>query len=668
MSSERANRSEWTPEMDDSPWGEAYQKDLPSFNPERREDDESDRSEVSERDIAIRMLDLSDERQDEYSDWLNQINQGNLHGDAINEYNKYLDEQYLIDGPDALARWQEELESSLKTLQKQDELVIKGLEDLERPENAGKTIDEIFADKAEESRKRIDSLVASGAWDGRLNDAQRNMYLQNRDGFQDLAEWAPFLRSALKQEADGGITREIVQDVLEDESQSETLLDVKEKQSLLGNVNLKRIVQGAQIAVAATENDYYQYLKRVARKEAIPYEELLSGVREAIKESRFGKNKDRVKFYHSTSMDNLSDILSSGGELLSRSKRREQGEDISGLPWSSSENIQFSCDSFDEKGELIQSGYGAGRGASGGEISFVFGKDLIDEETFDAASSYPTVEAVGLSEKCLGIIVKDSSKVETVRDLLKRYNMKIPVYAADSYDPKSTSRELWEEKTRLSETNTTEGDDGEQALEDEPRLDIKPKIESDDLFDSGERGEASAETEVEDEKMSQSSKERPAANSEAELQAVRGAIESIHLETEQLFAMAKGSLSMEQAAGYLLISNQQMVSLTDEHIEVLKGVRSVEQVKLQTGAYDEQMKRAYGSSMNAIKVIRDKAQVLPTVLKGPIFRYCQKIENTLAAVMSTVTYEDGKIHSTPVEKQNADEEELGNIVKEEMLM
>lgn len=158
------------------------------------------------------------------------------------------------------------------------------------------------------------------------------------------------------------------------------------------------------------------------------------------------------------------------------------------------------------------------------------------------------------------------------------------------------------------------------------------------------------------------------ANSEAEVRTIIGTLESVRPDMQQLFAMSKGSLSMEQAAGYLLISNQRMMDSTDIYTEVLKSAQAVEQIKQAVTIYDQQIGIDYSSSMNAINLIRQKAQTLPIALKGPMLTYCQNIENALEQIMSTVQKKDGKIHNTPAEKQVADDQELEDVFEEELSM
>ena len=70
--------------------------------------------------------------------------------------------------------------------------------------------------------------------------------------------------------------------------------------SLLEESKLNSIAQTARMKALATEDDYYRYVRGVAKREGLQYEDLLSAVREKNKKQRFGEQKDSIKFYHST--------------------------------------------------------------------------------------------------------------------------------------------------------------------------------------------------------------------------------------------------------------------------------------------------------------------------------------------------------------------------------
>lgn len=199
-------------------------------------------------------------------------------------------------------------------------------------------------------------------------------------------------------------------------------------------------------------------------------------------------------------------------------------------------------------------------------------------------------------------------------------------------------------------TDTTSGSENEaeeKVTEIDGRLDLQPDGSADD---------------------SESLQNELMANSETEVREILGLLESMQPDVRQLFTMSRGSLSAEQAAGYLLTSNQNMSELSAEYINVLQKGRSFAEIKQFTAAYNTEMNTNYTHTTNAIKVIRDKAQTLPNNLRGSMLFYCQDIENTLASIMTTIKQKDNQTHNTPTEKLKADNQELRETIEEEMSM
>lgn len=196
-------------------------------------------------------------------------------------------------------------------------------------------------------------------------------------------------------------------------------------------------------------------------------------------------------------------------------------------------------------------------------------------------------------------------------------------------------------------TNSSEGKTEEKVTEIDERLDLQP---------NGSAGDSES---LQDELMS---------NSETEVREILGLLESMQPDARQLFAMSRGSLSAEQAAGYLLTSNQNMSELSAEYANVLQKGRSFAEIKQFAAAYNTEMNTNYTHTTNAIKVIRDKAQTLPNNLRGPMLFYCQNIENTLASIMTIIKQKDNQTHNTPIEKLKTDDQELRETIEEEMSM
>ena len=127
-------------------------------------------------------------------------------------------------------------------------------------------------------------------------------------------------------------------------------------------------------------------------------------------------------------------------------KEKKRGIDISNLLWSSSSNVQFSRD-YIENGRITVSGYKGGRGATACDVTFVFGKGLYDEDTFDCSSVYPTVSSVNIKDKCLAIIVNNNINKEIVEKKLVDNNMsEISIYISNEWNINITPYELEENK------------------------------------------------------------------------------------------------------------------------------------------------------------------------------------------------------------------------------
>ena len=115
----------------------------------------------------------------------------------------------------------------------------------------------------------------------------------------------------------------------------------RETADAISREELSKIAQSSRNLAAGLESDYYRYVRSQARKHDMPYEDLLAAVRQENKDFRFGGDlRSKTKFYHSTSLESLGAILASG-QLLSRSERAKQGEDLSNIPGSSSERCSL---------------------------------------------------------------------------------------------------------------------------------------------------------------------------------------------------------------------------------------------------------------------------------------------------------------------------------------
>ncbi len=395
---------------------------------------------------------------------------------------------------------------------------------------------------------------------------------------------------------------------------------------------LNSVAQGSINVARGVEADYYRYIRSQAKKEGVPADEMLAEVRAINKERRFGKNKDNIKFYHSTSIDRLSSILESG-QLLSRKEREARGEDVSKLPWSSSENIQFSCDDFDENGEMIRPGLDEGRGAFGSEVSFVFGGDLMDEKSFEPAPPYPTVEKVDISEKCLGIIVKNAENVKAVESMLKEKGIDIPVYTADEYDVKMPAKGLRELKARqqvehsmsISKVQPME-QPPDQAIVEEPEVETQTERSSNDMPEGKESAfEETLETEQSEERGIE-------LLSETEVQNIIGLLDASKFNIERVFSLSRGSRSAEESAAILKMMSQKMFEQSNIFLGNLQNKRNLGEIELAEDVYEKDMETEFGYSAQALKALRSKAQMLPRSIAGAFVFDLQQIENNMQMI------------------------------------
>lgn len=222
------HESNSTPESH-NPWSNMTET-APPFNPNQQEIKEADEPKISETHIAAKMIDILNDKEDECVELLNDINRSKNSLDLKTytsiEYSKYCKKHHLIDNDDdSLSQWREELESTLETCERRDRLISEALEDLDDPKNANKTLEAIFATKAEKSQKTIEMLASTGTWYN-LTDEQRDMYVQRREDYQDLVFWTPHIRDLLQPKKD---MDEAIDDVTEPEKNPSDSIDIDAK-------------------------------------------------------------------------------------------------------------------------------------------------------------------------------------------------------------------------------------------------------------------------------------------------------------------------------------------------------------------------------------------------------------------------------------------------------
>lgn len=239
MSGNRINNPESISGDDSNIWTETM-RDEPSFyDLERQKDIEADQGPIPETDIAAHMLDVSSEQQGELVDYLNQINSGaELHGDAFSAYEDYLDKNQLSDTSEAMAAWQKELSGQLERYERMDRCIMSGLEDLDRSENAGKTLAEVFEVRAMQIQQQLTPAIDADK-SKEITDEQRDALIGQYNEYQNLANWAPDVRRSLEYnsriESDAGKIGENMPNNIDIDTMIEDLqAEIKKRQGALG--------------------------------------------------------------------------------------------------------------------------------------------------------------------------------------------------------------------------------------------------------------------------------------------------------------------------------------------------------------------------------------------------------------------------------------------------
>ena len=310
--------------------------------------------------------------------------------------------------------------------------------------------------------------------------------------------------------------------------------------------------------------------------------ELSRAVRAFNKEWRFGQNRDKIRFYHATSMNSLGAILKCG-ELLSRRVRSVRGEDLTALPWSSSENLQFTYDSFGPRGELRESGLGMGSGAAGSDLSFMFDGSLMDEPSFDATTIYPSVEKVNISERCLGILVRDDANIDKVMAMLNENGIDIPVYSSRKYDVRVGAQHQQETKkapaVERMEMPEQEKNNGTELLR------------------------------------------------EAEIRGVIKLLDELGGGVERLSTIARGNQSTEESAEALREAINTMKVRCGDYLATMQNGRGLGEVLVQGGEYAKSMEEELGFAMRALDILRKRVESLPSDLADAFMNDVQQIES-----------------------------------------
>lgn len=246
-------------------------------------------------------------------------------------------------------------------------------------------------------------------------------------------------------------------------------MDLIEEESILENLSeneIRGLIAGYRNMATSGELDAKSFIGSQSKKLGVDKKELETFLKEKAKEEI--KSPNKVLHYHRTSMEYAKKIIETG-YLLNRKNIELNGGDISHLSGSSSANVQFTRDIYDENGMLQLSGFttGENKGANSMEVVFVMNPKLMEEESYNCAYTYPIVEKADISECCATILTQNPEIQAQTDKCLEDKGMMIPTMLQEEFDREEILASLngkekdnnlqnnfSEEKTKLQEIGT----------------------------------------------------------------------------------------------------------------------------------------------------------------------------------------------------------------------
>lgn len=221
----------------------------------------------------------------------------------------------------------------------------------------------------------------------------------------------------------------------------------------LSEEEIKKMVSAYRNISRQGELSANAYISSQAKKLGIDKKELTAFMQERGKAEISSPNK--VLHYHRTSMQSFEQIMQTGF-LLNRKNMQLNGIDISGLNGSSSANIQFSRDIYDDDGKLQSSGFDIddNLGASSADVVFVMSPELMNEDTYNCLDTYPTVEKADIQRCCATILAKDPNIQMQIESILKDRNIAIRTMLQEEFDREAVLEELSRSDTSKQEEET----------------------------------------------------------------------------------------------------------------------------------------------------------------------------------------------------------------------
>lgn len=183
--------------------------------------------------------------------------------------------------------------------------------------------------------------------------------------------------------------------------------------------------------VAIGSSSYKEIIRSIkfrAKEKGVSYERLLSEIRDYAKSKIV--HPEKVKHFHRTSLDSLDAILKEDA-LLSREELKKRHPKIKLSTWSASDSVMMTKDIYNNKGELVRSGLepyslstlgpGSGKGAV-----LVFNPKIIEQESYDAIGTYPTIDNAPVTT-IEAILVDKPEEIIITKQILQENNILIPI-------------------------------------------------------------------------------------------------------------------------------------------------------------------------------------------------------------------------------------------------
>lgn len=281
-------------------------------------------------------------------------------------------------------------------------------------------ITEIYGKKMEECNLLADSVV---------------------DGFLDMNEFngAESYRKLAQSVEDSITTISKIQDKTKGKRTQET--SVETGLDSLSEEETKTIMSSYKRMSMQGELSANAYLSSKAKQLGVDKKTLSAFIQEKGKAEI--SSPDKVLHYHRTSMKSFEQIMQTGF-LLNRKNMQLNGIDTSNLRGSSSANIQFSRDVYDADGKLQISGFDMADnlGASSADVVFVMSPELMNEETYNCFTMYPTVEKADIQKCCATILARDPNIQMQIESILRGKNLPIRTMLQEEFDREAILDEL----------------------------------------------------------------------------------------------------------------------------------------------------------------------------------------------------------------------------------